>query len=264
MVVDVWRHFYLHREPLLLFCVEVCLAFSFGSFFFECFSGLRGRSNTHRAVPERLREREREWETPPKGREKKASAFALVESAVSGEQHVDAVHSRAHALSPISNRVETSSTIVCLKKTLRNFGEIFFLSSWSLCGMADYAIWKKENNNQRSFGCRDLNASERTRRELPSAGFDLSLGKKTKKRIKELTMVNVRCQACQVKYRLLAAKRLNLLGLALEARPQKPTPRFPYRPPIQRRPRSYIIQPASLVYLKNTHKSQLSIFLLFV
>jgi hypothetical protein len=105
-----------------------------------------------------------------------------------------------------------------------------------------------------------LNASKRTRRELPSAGFDLSLGKKTKKRIKELTMVNVRCQACQVKYRLLAAKRLNLLGLALEARPQKPTPRFPYRPPIQRRPRSYIIQPASLVYLKNTHKFQLSIF----
>ncbi len=100
-----------------------------------------------------------------------------------------------------------------------------------------------------------MNASERTRRELPSAGFDLSLGEKTKKRIKELTMVNVRCQACQVKYRLLAAKRLNLLGLALEARPQKPTPRFPYRPPIQRRPRSYIIQPASLVYLKNTSLS---------
>lgn len=67
-------------------------------------------------------------------------------------------------------------------------------------------------------------------------------------------MVNVRCQACQVKYRLLAAKRLNLLGLALEARPQKPTPRFPYRPPIQRRPRSYIIQPASLVYTQ-THTS---------
>lgn len=61
-------------------------------------------------------------------------------------------------------------------------------------------------------------------------------------------MVNVRCQACQAKYRLLAAKRLNLLGLAFEARPQKPIPRFPYRPPIQRRPRSYIIQPNSLVY----------------
>jgi hypothetical protein len=40
---------------------------------------------------------------------------------------------------------------------------------------------KKENNNQRSFGCWDLNASERTRRELPSAGFDLSLGKKRRK-----------------------------------------------------------------------------------
>ena len=62
-----------------------------------------------------------------------------------------------------------------------------------------------------------------------------------------VTMVNVRCQACQAKYRLLAAKRVNLLGLVLEARPQKPAPRFPYRPPIQRRPRSYIIQPDSLV-----------------
>ena len=29
-------------------------------------------------------------------------------------------------------------------------------------------------------------------------------------------MVNVRCQACQAKYRLLAAKRVNLLGLVLE------------------------------------------------
>ena len=66
-------------------------------------------------------------------------------------------------------------------------------------------------------------------------------------------MVNVRCQACQAKYRLLAAKRLNLLGLALEARPQKPTPRFPYRPPIQRRPRSYIIQPGSLVHNSAFH-----------
>ena len=76
-------------------------------------------------------------------------------------------------------------------------------------------------------------------------------------------MVNVRCQACQAKYRLLAAKRVNLLGLALEARPVnrkanvnqqsdddsilslniKPAPRFPYRPPIQRRPRSYILPP---------------------
>ena len=41
-------------------------------------------------------------------------------------------------------------------------------------------------------------------------------------------MANVRCQACQAKYRLLAAKRVNLLGL--EARPQKPASRFPYRP----------------------------------
>lgn len=74
-------------------------------------------------------------------------------------------------------------------------------------------------------------------------------------------MVNVRCQACQAKYRLLAAKRVNLLGLVLEARPIgkrqqsdidgliKQVPRFPYRPPIQRRPRSYIIQPGSLVNL---------------
>ncbi len=82
-------------------------------------------------------------------------------------------------------------------------------------------------------------------------------------------MVNVRCQACQAKYRLLAAKRVNLLGLALEPRPVnlkgdlqtlghtgdkylselgiKPTPRFPYRPPIQRRPRSYILPPGSRV-----------------
>nr|CAG4635919.1 EOG090X00JH [Eubosmina coregoni]SVE69625.1 EOG090X00JH [Eubosmina coregoni] len=88
-------------------------------------------------------------------------------------------------------------------------------------------------------------------------------------------MVNVRCQACQAKYRLLAAKRVNLLGLVLEARPigkqnainydgsnsngssrsssynnvsgfgGKPAPRFPYRPPIQRRPRSYILPPPS-------------------
>ena len=62
-------------------------------------------------------------------------------------------------------------------------------------------------------------------------------------------MVNVRCQACQAKYRLLAAKRVNLLGLVLEARPKNEqpvaqTPRFPYRPPIQKRPRSYIIPPA--------------------
>ena len=45
-------------------------------------------------------------------------------------------------------------------------------------------------------------------------------------------MANVRCQACQAKYRLLAAKRVNLLGLVLEARPQKPAPRFPCRQPI--------------------------------
>lgn len=90
-----------------------------------------------------------------------------------------------------------------------------------------------------------------------------------------VAMVNVRCQACQAKYRLLAAKRVNLLGLVLEARPigkqnainydgsnsngssrsssynnvsgfgGKPAPRFPYRPPIQRRPRSYILPPPS-------------------
>nr|CAG4646793.1 EOG090X00JH [Megafenestra aurita]SVE92215.1 EOG090X00JH [Megafenestra aurita] len=71
-------------------------------------------------------------------------------------------------------------------------------------------------------------------------------------------MVNVRCQACQAKYRLLAAKRVNLLGLVLEARPQKPAPRFPYRPPIQRRPRSYIIQPDSLVYAKDNNKENRS------
>lgn len=88
----------------------------------------------------------------------------------------------------------------------------------------------------------------------------------------EEQMVNVRCQACQAKYRLLAAKRVNLLGLVLEARPinrkhgedksdldgksgsyhlgsYKPTPRFPYRPPIQRRPRSYILPPGQRVFL---------------
>jgi hypothetical protein len=92
------------------------------------------------------------------------------------------------------------------------------------------------------------------------------------------TMVNVRCQACQAKYRLLAAKRVNLLGLVLETRPMgkqqaiingdysnsssrsssysnlsslsgKPAPRFPYRPPIQRRPRSYILPPSPTVLL---------------
>ena len=58
-------------------------------------------------------------------------------------------------------------------------------------------------------------------------------------------MVNVRCQACQAKYRLLAAKRVDLLGLVLGdvARPKNDgaVPRFPYRPPIQRRARSYIV-----------------------
>ena len=89
------------------------------------------------------------------------------------------------------------------------------------------------------------------------------------------TMVNVRCQACQAKYRLLAAKRVNLLGLVLnETRPNgkqqaiingdysnsssysnlsslggKPAPRFPYRPPIQRRPRSYILPPSPTAVL---------------
>ena len=78
------------------------------------------------------------------------------------------------------------------------------------------------------------------------------------------TMVNVRCQACQAKYRLLAAKRVNLLGLVLEQagrpkghhhhanyQPVPTTPRFPYRPPIHKRPRSYIIPPNSSSPLVN-------------
>ena len=77
-------------------------------------------------------------------------------------------------------------------------------------------------------------------------------------------MVNVRCQACQAKYRLLAAKRVNLLGLVLEQagrpkghhhhanyQPVPTTPRFPYRPPIHKRPRSYIIPPNSSSPLVN-------------
>lgn len=87
-------------------------------------------------------------------------------------------------------------------------------------------------------------------------------------------MVNVRCQACQAKYRLLAAKRVDLFSCFLldpgraVGRPAgrnpwgksdpwgkadpwidslAPAPRFPYRPPIQRRPRSYILPPVHKV-----------------
>ena len=92
-------------------------------------------------------------------------------------------------------------------------------------------------------------------------------------------MVNVRCQACQAKYRLLAAKRVNLLGLVLEQagrpkghhhhanyQPVPTTPRFPYRPPIHKRPRSYIIPPNSSSPLVNdkTKKQKPFFFFQFV
>lgn len=51
-------------------------------------------------------------------------------------------------------------------------------------------------------------------------------------------MVNVRCLACQVKYRILAAKNTNLLDCHVPV-PVSPEPRFPYRAPKLRKPRSY-------------------------
>ncbi|MPC63885.1 hypothetical protein E2C01_057994 [Portunus trituberculatus] len=48
-------------------------------------------------------------------------------------------------------------------------------------------------------------------------------------------MVNVRCLACQVKYRVLAAKNNNLP----ECQAPIHAPKFPYRAPSPRKPRSY-------------------------
>ncbi|CAL4060675.1 unnamed protein product, partial [Meganyctiphanes norvegica] len=47
-------------------------------------------------------------------------------------------------------------------------------------------------------------------------------------------MVNVRCLACQVKYRVLSSNRINLLDCDTP-----PKPKFQYRPPKTRKPRSY-------------------------
>ena len=70
-------------------------------------------------------------------------------------------------------------------------------------------------------------------------------------------MVNVRCYACQAKYRVLSTKNYNLLDCnvsttslnnsgqqqsqtQLAKSNNKPnTPRFPYKPPKLRKPRSY-------------------------
>lgn len=49
------------------------------------------------------------------------------------------------------------------------------------------------------------------------------------------TMVNVRCLACQVKYRVLSAKNNNLP----ECQAPIHAPKFPYRAPNPRKPRSY-------------------------